>query len=130
MNKFKRDDIVERYGEKYKVMKILLNKKYLVVDMRSNLDHVFEEADLKFWNGNLQYNTKNIEVGKTCPRCGTPWNISGFGATKWYDCIKCSKRAEDLVFSSTFEESDNFGNTMDENDLQYLLDNLYGGFKP
>ena len=132
MNKFKRDDIVERYGDQYKILKVLPNNRYLVMCVRSKLEHTYYEDDLKFYNGNLQYNVAKIDFGTNCPRCNTPWTISGFGSSKWYDCKKCNKKAEELVFSSTFDEEDpkdNIGNTMDEYDLEYLMQNL-GKFKP
>jgi hypothetical protein len=41
---------------------------------------------------------KKVEVtSKTCPKCNTPWTITGFGATQWKDCKVCKRKAEDIV---------------------------------
>jgi hypothetical protein len=33
----------------------------------------------------------------TCPVCDTPWTKTNFGASTWYDCTPCGKKAEDIV---------------------------------
>lgn len=124
MNKFKRDDLVERHGDTYKVLKILQNGYYLVLCTRSKIEYTLHEDDIKFWTGHLQYNVPKVDYGDKCPRCNSPWTISGFGSSKWYDCRTCNKKAEELVFGLEEEPNDNIGNTMDEYDLEYLMQNL------
>lgn len=39
-------------------------------------------------------------LGDKCPRCNTPWTVTGFGATQWKDCVTCKRKAEDIVGKS------------------------------
>lgn len=32
-----------------------------------------------------------------CPVCDTKWTKTNFGASTWYDCTPCGKKAEDIV---------------------------------
>jgi hypothetical protein len=120
MDKFKRDDIVSRRGSRARVVKSFNNGKYLVFDLENNLDYVVDEENLQFWTEHLQNNSpKNVNYGKCCPRCNTPWTITGFGSSVWYDCKTCGKKAEDLLICK--KES-----PIDPYDLEYIMDQLPG----
>ena len=87
------------------------------------------ETDLKFDTTDLKDAPKNKNVGSHCPKCHSKWKITHIGTTKYYDCTKCNKKAEDILSSeaspkeysrSSWESSsfdDDFGR-----DMQSLLD--------
>jgi hypothetical protein len=87
----------------------------------------FEETELEFVNNNLKANKEEFEPdSKECPRCKTPWSITGFGRKRWYDCKPCKDSAENICgknnpppfdwtrFSSLYEEKDTYGEDDDD----------------
>lgn len=48
------------------------------------------------------------KYGKKCPKCGTEWTVTPKVLTNesWIHCMKCEKKAEDLVSE---EKNDDFG---------------------
>lgn len=98
MNKFKAGDKVRtKFGIEGTVTKIEGNKIYIKSKYGTELS--YNEEDLKFRYPELEGKSKlNYEyVGEKCPRCQTPWTVTNFGAKKWYHCIPCNKKADDLI---------------------------------
>lgn len=132
--KFRRDDIVEYRGCRCIIIKTLSPKddenRYLLRNLVSNIEDSVWECDIKFYSSDLKINNKKMNYGTTCPRCGSPWKTSGFAGSKWYDCIKCNKKAEDICFMSEAPSYESEA-SLEELDLEYLMDLVNNGnFRP
>lgn len=44
----------------------------------------------------LGFEENNYDPEFECPKCGKIWNETLFGMKKWYDCIKCNIKREDV----------------------------------
>jgi len=104
MPKFRNGDIVYNWlNEKYRIIRSLgKNKKitYEVEEVKTKKKYNFDEDELSF--NKIEYGTSKPSESEfkpstpRCPRCNTPWTVSGFGAKKWYDCLNCKNTSENL----------------------------------
>jgi hypothetical protein len=98
MNKFKSGDKVRtKSGIDGVITKIKGTK--IFVKTTSGIELSYSEEELSFRYPQLEGRSRlNYEyVGEKCPRCQTPWTITSFGAKKWYHCVPCNKKADDLI---------------------------------
>jgi len=103
-SKFKAGDAVTTSsGIIFRISKsVYLNKSWTyVVEIIDNPGFsspplTYCESDLKFHydmpKGSENYVPRDI----ICPKCNSPWLITGFGRKKYYDCPTCKRKAEDL----------------------------------
>ena len=97
-DKFKINDKVRNnYGTQLTVIKVIYKGDSTLYKCKSSYNTtIVNEDDLSFDWGENNYKPRGSEHLDTCPRCGTPWHTSGFGASIWKDCLKCKRKAEDI----------------------------------
>jgi tRNA(Ile2) C34 agmatinyltransferase TiaS len=109
--KFKRGDIVITLANtKGKVIDIKYNKgipKIRIEYLKSKIKTIFREDELTLHHECLEGLEKRVEVTTDkCPVCGTAWTETRFGFSEWKDCLKCGKRAEDLMDKKSVDKTD------------------------
>ena len=101
--KFKRGDRVYYLGNPGNIIGILRRdedtgeNRYEVQTDFAKFIHKVAESQITFYTGYLKESTDTKNLPSCCPRCGSNWTESGFGATKWKDCLKCKRKAEDII---------------------------------
>jgi len=106
-HKFKVGDKVETkygsHGEVREVGKDATGKPVYTVKTQYGETN-YKEDELSFNSKDLK-ESKSFDPTKNngkCPVCSTSWTKTGFGSKTWYDCLKCGKKAEDIVNRTTF----------------------------
>lgn len=126
-HKFKRGDRVDTGSKGVGTIQICYMKgddHMYVVRLMSGIEHDYSESDLKFYYPNsYKKQPSRGDIGTNCPVCRTEWTRTKFGVKEWYDCLKCGKKAEDLVSRSTSTYDTTNTDFWDE------LDTLFGNKK-
>ena len=101
-SKFKRGDRVKnRLDSPGTVLKTSREDGEFIIyiEMDSGLKTDYKQSELKFYHKDIE-KRKLIDhkyIGDNCPKCGTKWKKTSFGAKTWYDCLGCKRTAEDIL---------------------------------
>lgn len=122
--KFRRGDIVKtKYGTRATILRWFKDSfgrdRYVIKYTGNGAEVELNESDLEFYNDDLKISPKSKDYGSKCPKCSTPWTTTYIGAKKYYDCIPCKKKAEDICsyFGVHKEKMDEAYAPLDEKDL-------------
>lgn len=128
-HKFKVGDSVETaYGAAGKVLEVGKNAQGEVVyTVKTRFgETTYKDRELKFDFRDLKDTTSFDPTANNgrCPVCSTPWTKTSFGSKTWYDCLKCEKKAEDIVNRPSFGLVEDNAMTHYEKQLG-LLDDMF-----